>query len=266
MVGAGISTAAGISDFWSSNGLFHSLKRAHPRALFSSGKELFDINSLRSSTASVPFCQMIGELASQSHSATPTLFHQLLRRLDAIGQLFRVYTQNIDCLEKKCGISFGLPYQIPRVGSRTIRQRGSSSNTWEIPRCVPLHGCLDSVHCPKCSASYSTYPLIDTFLGGDFPICSNCTDVEMLRPFTGKRSRGIGRLRPSITLYNEPHKFGDMIGEAISRDLIHLRARSRVDGRIVLIVAGTSLQIPDVKSMVREFSNCLRFPHNGVPS
>lgn len=40
--GAGISCASGIPDFRSSAGLFESLKKQHPEARLSSGKDLFD--------------------------------------------------------------------------------------------------------------------------------------------------------------------------------------------------------------------------------
>lgn len=40
--GAGISVRAGIPDFRSSEGLFHTLKRDNPREALTSGKDLFD--------------------------------------------------------------------------------------------------------------------------------------------------------------------------------------------------------------------------------
>jgi hypothetical protein len=40
--GAGISCASGIPDFRSSEGLFEQLKKQHPEARLSSGKDLFD--------------------------------------------------------------------------------------------------------------------------------------------------------------------------------------------------------------------------------
>jgi NAD-dependent SIR2 family protein deacetylase len=42
VTGAGISVAAGIPDFRSSNGLFQTLKRENPGHGLATGKDLFD--------------------------------------------------------------------------------------------------------------------------------------------------------------------------------------------------------------------------------
>jgi NAD-dependent SIR2 family protein deacetylase len=205
---------------------------------------------------SVSFCKMIGELAQQSELASPTTFHRLMQYLDSTGQLFRVFTQNIDCLEAKCGISFGLPSLGLDVntGPRQVRVRKRQASTWDLPRCIPLHGRIDSVHCVLCHQSYAIGHYINTFLSGVFPVCDLCQDVKTLRPFTNKRSRGVGNLRPSIVLYNETHSSADVIGEAIARDLKEVCAH---DVDVVLLVVGTSLQIPSVKTMVRQFARKL---------
>src|ERR1700684_4251627 len=52
---------------------------------------------------------MIARLSELSQAAEPTAFHQVLRALDDRGKLLRVYTQNIDAIEKKSGMSFGVP-------------------------------------------------------------------------------------------------------------------------------------------------------------
>jgi NAD-dependent SIR2 family protein deacetylase len=199
----------------------------------------------------------MGELAQKSQSAAPTAFHQFLRYLDGTGQLFRVYTQNIDCLEGKCGISFGIPTTTSTTSSRSKRHRTSLSPfPHEVPRCIPLHGRIDTLYCLNCSRSFPTYPHIDTLVNGSLPICGDCVDLEQLRPFTGKRSRGIGRLRPSIVLYNEPHRFADVLGEIFSQDLSHINDHAHRGGYILLVV-GTSLEISGVKQMVRDTAKVL---------
>jgi NAD-dependent SIR2 family protein deacetylase len=205
---------------------------------------------------------MIGELAQKAQSASPTPFHHWLRRLDDCGQLLRVYTQNIDCLEMKCGISFGLPTPSLdlKTGKRKTRHHKMLSSNWHLPRCIPLHGRIDFVHCLLCKESYPIAPFTGTFMRGTLPLCPRCELVEELRPFTEKRSRGVGQLRPSVVLYNETHSSGDILGDIITHDLKLIRDRLRSDDIVVLIVVGTSLQISGTKSMVRKFAKILHAP------
>jgi NAD-dependent SIR2 family protein deacetylase len=252
-LGAGISTAAGISDFRSQGGLFESIKAEYPR-VFRDGKDIFSASALKQEKTREPFCKMIGGLARLSQSASPTPFHELLRRLEASGQLLRVYTQNIDCLEAKCVSSFGVPED--RHLSSRKRSPRSTNGTLIIPRCIALHGRIDKCHCPLCFQSYPTNRFIDTFDIGIFPSCpGTCAETEMLRPFTNKRSRGIGELRPSIVLYDEVHPHDDAIGQAVDHDLEVFRKHSRIGGGVVVLVVGTSLAVPGVKQIARAFSS-----------
>ena len=59
------------------------------------------------------------------------------------------------------------------------------------------------------------------------------------RAVAGKRSQGIGKLRPRLVLYNEGNPDAEAIGSVSEADLL-----SRPDG---LVVVGTSLKIPGVK-------------------
>ncbi|OAV91892.1 hypothetical protein PTTG_27842 [Puccinia triticina 1-1 BBBD Race 1] len=126
VVGAGISTAANIPDFRSSTGLFASLKARFPNAKLTSGRDLFDVNAWKDpDTLSLHF-GMLAELHKMCGAAQPTAFHQFLKRLDDDGKLSRVYTQNIDGLEEKAGLTYGIPGQdeIPNhSSSNTNRSR-----------------------------------------------------------------------------------------------------------------------------------------------
>ncbi|CAO1630661.1 unnamed protein product [Jaminaea pallidilutea] len=110
VTGAGISVSkpANIPDFRSSTGLFRTLKEQHPNAGLSSGKDLFDARLFQSEANTALFYSMIAQLHSMTLAAHPTLFHHFLKRLDEQGRLQRVYTQNIDALEDKVGLTFGL--------------------------------------------------------------------------------------------------------------------------------------------------------------
>ncbi|CAD6896930.1 unnamed protein product [Tilletia controversa] len=119
--GAGISVSApaNIPDFRSSSGLFQKLKDQHPNAGLTSGKDLFDARLFNSEKTSDLFYTMIAELKEMSDRAQPTAFHHFLKRLDVEGRLLRVYTQNIDGLEERAGLTFGLKANSPAEQSST---------------------------------------------------------------------------------------------------------------------------------------------------
>lgn len=82
--------------------------------------------------------------------------------------------------------------------------------------------------------------------------------MEETRQLVGKRARGVGKLRPSVVLYNELHKNGEGVGEIVRRDLIGGSKGKGRSGADVLLVVGTSLRVPGTKRIVREFSKAVR--------
>ncbi|KIJ62759.1 hypothetical protein HYDPIDRAFT_113851 [Hydnomerulius pinastri MD-312] len=284
--GAGISVKAGIPDFRSSTGLFQTLKRDNPKEALTSGKDLFDASVFNSEHTTSLFCQMIAQLSELSQAASPTPFHQLLQSLDSRGGLLRVYTQNIDAIESKSGLSFGVPefedkrYK-PRSKAKTspasspadpIASANSSlsqpstpqpssrlpSPAVEVPRCIPLHGTLQTLHCQTCTHTFPLEDYIDSLTSGTPPYCPECTQMEEMRQLVGKRARGVGKLRPSVVLYNEMHKDGEGVGEVVRRDLVGSSKGKGRSGADVLLVVGTSLRVPGTKRIVREFSKAVR--------
>ncbi|KAJ3781661.1 DHS-like NAD/FAD-binding domain-containing protein [Lentinula aff. detonsa] len=258
--GAGISVQAGIPDFRSSEGLFQTLKRDNPKDVLSSGKDLFDASVFNTEHKTALFCQMISQLSDLSKAAEPTAFHHLLRALDSNGRLLRIYTQNIDAIESKSGLSFGIPeFKDKRSKPRNttfleVGDPGPSTAANRTPRCIPLHGTLQRVHCQICTHSFPLSDYLPSLAAGVPPECPECTSLERTRQLVGKRARGIGKLRPSVVLYNEAHKDGEGVGEVVQKDLIGSKGRSGAD---LLLVVGTSLRVPGTKRMVREFSKAV---------
>ncbi|KAG8691440.1 hypothetical protein FRC11_003947 [Ceratobasidium sp. 423] len=123
LCGAGISVHAGIPDFRSPGGIFQSLKRERPKENITSGRDLFDASVFKSEETTALFYKMISHLATLSDAAQPTPFHDMLHGLDTRGQLLRVYTQNIDALEERAGLSFG----VPTFPSRSRKRKAETS-------------------------------------------------------------------------------------------------------------------------------------------
>ncbi|KAJ4339275.1 Sir2 histone deacetylase Hst2 [Ascochyta clinopodiicola] len=97
LTGAGISTSAGIPDFRSpETGLYANLERLnlpHPEAVFE--LSFFRENPL-------PFYTLAQELYPGKYR--PTITHSFIRLLHDKGLLLKVFSQNIDCLEREAGV------------------------------------------------------------------------------------------------------------------------------------------------------------------
>lgn len=128
----------------------------------------------------------------------------------------------------------------------------SPSEEPKLPRCVPLHGTLANLECTRCSYSQ---PLCESILKGEMLPCPSCEQAWEERVESSQRPRSIGFLRASVLLYGEEHRHGDSIGAVVERDLLGRLKDERMD---LLVVAGTTLQIPGVKRMIKEFAKALR--------
>lgn len=158
LCGAGISTSAGIKDFRSANGLYAN--KATSRVFTA---EFFDTNPTE-------FYQHVAhEFAPMLHGAKPrpTPAHALLRVLRDAGWLSRVYTQNIDHLERDVGIQPG-----------------------DLVEC---HGSLFRTFCPACNARSEDPATVARFWA----------TVEQTPQQPPTCACG-GVLRPDVVLFGEP--------------------------------------------------------------
>ena len=233
-----LANAIAVPDFRSSTGLFHTLRSEHK--LKASGKHLFDASVYQTDSSTSSFHDMVRSLSHLVSAARPTAFHQMLSTLASEGRLMRLYTQNVD------GIDVALPSLKTDVPL-------SMKGPW--PRAIQLHGGLEKMVCSKCN-HLSDFEAA-RFDGPEPPLCGVCIETDKVRTdHAGKRSHGIGKLRPRIVLYNEHNPDEDAIGAVVGSDL-----RSRPDA---VIVVGTSMKIPGVKRIVREMCGVVRGRRDGL--
>lgn len=207
---------------------------------------------------------LLNELASLSNAAEPSAFHSYLSRLDGEGRLLRCYTQNIDGLEARAGLEVGLP--APTAPNKSPRRKQGAetpspattpqAQAQAAPRCIPLHGQLTHLYCPLCP---TVVPLVDHLpLPPDIIPCPACDLSSSIRHALSERQRRTGHLRASVVLYGEDHPQGESIGTVAERDLRGTGKKGEKEGKVdLLLVVGTSLAIPGVKRMVKEFARSL---------
>jgi NAD-dependent histone deacetylase SIR2 len=152
----------------------------------------------------------------------PSLFHKVLDELARTRPHFRHYTQNIDCVERL----------LPDLDAKTIR----------------LHGRADQSRCEICNLVCDYKPYL--FQGSDSLSCQRYLQRSQARTLKGKRSLSIGRLRPNVLLYGEPHPDDKEILETTKHDL-------GICLELVLIV-GTKLRIPGARSIAASFCHAAR--------
>ncbi|KAG7096576.1 hypothetical protein E1B28_003996 [Marasmius oreades] len=246
VTGAGISCSSGIPDFRSSDGLYALVKQQHPDAVIK-GRDLFDASLFREPTSTALFYTFISKLKRAIDTASPTPTHNFLKTLDIKKKLLRSYTQNIDGLEERAGLS-------PPPNDSTLSGKGKNKIPLKLQRNVQLHGDIHRVRCQSCSAEFpcSEDHLI-VFEQGQSPPCPECLHRSKSRVARSARAIRIGTLRPAIVLYDEIHPLGDDIGTVQSFDL----------GRKpdMLIIMGTSLKVHGLKKLVKEFSKAVH-AHN----
>ncbi|KAK6430293.1 hypothetical protein LTR95_013555 [Oleoguttula sp. CCFEE 5521] len=239
VAGAGISVSAGLPDFRSSNGLFQRLRTQHK--IKGSGDKMFDVSLYNSDDLTTCFHDMVAELSRVSRSAKPTGFHYMLAKLAHEKRLLRLYTQNID----------GLEASFEPLKTRTSYGKDGSGK-W--PNTVQVHGSLDYMMCTMCTKLTKLEP--DIVSGSEAPVCKVCEAVDNVRRFEGKRSRGIGRLRPRITLYGERNPDGEEIAKVARSDVRH-----RPDA---IIVVGTTLKVPGMQTITRDICKAVRRQKRGL--
>ncbi|XP_062843486.1 NAD-dependent protein deacetylase sirtuin-2 [Trichomycterus rosablanca] len=146
MVGAGISTSAGIPDFRSpGTGLYSNLQKynlPYPEAIF-------QIDYFQKHPE--PFFALARELYPGQFK--PTVCHYFIRMLKDKGLLRRCYSQNIDTLERVAGL--------------------------EGEDLIEAHGTFHTSHCVSsfCRKEYSMEWMKEKIFSEDIPKCEGCNSL-----------------------------------------------------------------------------------------
>jgi NAD-dependent histone deacetylase SIR2 len=141
MVGAGISTSAGIPDFRSPDtGLYANLARLDlPYA-----EAVFDIDYFREKPE--PFYTLAHELYPGKYR--PTITHSFIKLLHDKGSLLKLFTQNIDCLEREAGVP----------GDKIVE----------------AHGSFARQSCIECKSAYPQEEMREHIEARTIPRCHEC--------------------------------------------------------------------------------------------
>lgn len=206
MVGAGISTPCGIPDFRSpKTGLYSNLSKLglpFPEAVF-------DIDYFEENPK--PFYTLAKELYPGNFK--PSKFHYLMKLFENKGRVRRIYSQNIDTLEREAKIQ----------GHHIIE----------------AHGSFASNKCIGCSKKFP----VETFKSRLEPVKLECkTDKDRkdeIEFHYAHCDECDGLIKPSIVFFGEglPSNFFDTWDE----DLDWLKKEKKK--KHLVIVAGTSLTV-----------------------
>lgn len=142
--GAGVSTESGIPDFRSEKGLYHA------KEVYGYPPELLISHTFYKNNPEIFFKYYKENLIWKD--AMPNDAHKSLAKLEKMGKLKAVVTQNIDGLHQKAG----------------------SNNVYE------LHGSVNRNYCESCGESYDLEYVMDSSnnkRGTEIPICKKCGGI-----------------------------------------------------------------------------------------
>lgn len=241
LTGAGISTSLGIPDFRSKGiGLYSKLQHLG----LNDPQEVFDITIFRQDPTI--FYSVARDILPSNTRFSPT--HAFIALLQNKGKLLTNYSQNIDNLEAKAGIT--------------------------PDKLVQCHGSFATATCVKCGHKVVGDTLFPEIKAGKIPRCRNCTqsvrgangggggsrkrkvnkdgterkvrrrhgdfDSNSDSEFDVPLGANVGVMKPDITFFGEPlpDEFNKRLTEH-DRDLVDL-----------VIVIGTSLKVAPVSEVV----------------
>ncbi len=142
LTGAGLSTPSGIPDF-----------RSTGTGLWSKDEPLDAASLSTFRTRPERFFSWFRPLANQIFNAQPNAAHLALAKLEAVGKIKSIITQNIDMLHQK-------------AGSKNV---------------IEMHGTMQTLTCSQCYHLVQAESYLVSFVEtGDLPLCPKCN--QLLKP------------------------------------------------------------------------------------
>jgi NAD-dependent SIR2 family protein deacetylase len=145
--GAGVSAPSGIPDFRDhKEGIYAKVKQSSKEMKIDpiEAELLFDIEFFKSDPQ--VFYTFFHSLFTPIQNAKPNFCHIFLSELEKRNKLLRLFTQNIDGMEKRCGMQ----------------------------NVVELHGSISSFHCSVCGISCDPSLLKEAIQQKKIPYCFEC--------------------------------------------------------------------------------------------
>jgi len=112
-----------------------------------------------------------------SSQVKPTPTHHFIAKLAKKGRLQRCYTQNLDSLEDKAGLTQAIHYHAKEAEESSSRSR----KKWE-GNVVQLHGRIDRVKCGCGWQGEWSEEMCTVMQEGQAPLCPDCDEKGMQLP------------------------------------------------------------------------------------
>ncbi|KAL2313450.1 NAD-dependent histone deacetylase sir2 [Schizosaccharomyces pombe] len=224
LVGAGISTSLGILDFRSDNGFYARLARHG----LSEPSEMFDIHTFRENPEI--FYTFARDLLPETNHYSPS--HAFIRLLEKKNKLSTLFTQNIDNLEKKTGLSDN--------------------------KIIQCHGSFATATCIKCKHKVDGSELYEDIRNQRVSYCNECgkPPLKLRRVGQNKKEKHYfsdgdsesseddlaqpGIMKPDITFF----------GEALPDSFFNKVGSGELEETDLLICIGTSLKVAPVSELI----------------
>eukprot|EP00177_Eucheuma_denticulatum_P004580 GFKZ01008328.1.p1 GENE.GFKZ01008328.1~~GFKZ01008328.1.p1 ORF type:complete len:472 (+),score=77.96 GFKZ01008328.1:167-1582(+) len=224
LTGAGVSVSCGIPDFRSKGGLYDTVLERYgltdPQAIFDVEEFRMDPRLFYSFAKDV--------MPSKDLQPSPT--HRFVAELEKKGKLLRNYSQNIDGLERRAGVS--------------------------EERVILCHGSFLTATCMRrtCRATIAGDEIAAEVARGAVPLCRVCGADSDKKPNNDESEddeddggeydvESMGVLKPDIVFFGE--NLPKRVSENLEKDV------SKAD---MLLVLGTSLQVAPVARIPQYFA------------